>query len=188
MNVRFINPFIRSCHLLFNGHLGMNVKVDKPHLKKRSDPPLENGIVIDVSLTGSVEGQVKLLFAESVALALANALLMTTDTKVSASTYDALREVANMIVGKAKQDFPGEATRFSIPKVVSSQVGDWKYDRHVLVVPLISLAGAMRIEVSLASAKQPAPVIVDPDVNQGQVDELVAKLLREQESPLQKVA
>jgi len=161
----------------------MKVVVGKPHM--RGPVSLEShstsGVGIAVLLSGSVKGRVKIYFTKSVALSLAGSLSGTTHESVDESTQDALREVANMIVGSAKREFPGGLTKISPPKVVSNGQDDWTNERNILVVPLQCMAGAMQIEVKIQSVEAKPAVEVpkfQPGVDASQVNDLVERLLK----------
>ncbi len=184
MDVRFINPFIRSCHHLFDRHLGMKITVARARMKgSPTDSPPHFALAIAVDLNGAVRGRVKILFEKSVALALAGSLSGVTHERIDEATYDALRELANILVGTAKREFPGNLTNIGVPQVVSTSHDEFKRDRHVLVVPLSSMAGKIQIEVKIQAVANAGPApkasakMADPAVDEEQVDEMVAKLL-----------
>jgi len=187
MDVRFINPFIRSCHQLFDRHLGMVVTVEKPYVKGTRDSELREQIVsIAVDLSGAVRGRVLVHFGESVAIALADSFAGRAHPQIDSHTKDALRELANIMVGSAKREFPGELTKISPPRLITSSIDEMRNERGVLVIPLTCVAGRMYIEVKIQSISDKeaileqafaAPTFLEPAVNEEQVQEMVQRIL-----------
>ncbi|CAN5578191.1 hypothetical protein BH10PLA1_BH10PLA1_21080 [soil metagenome] len=190
MDVRFINPFIRSCHHLFDRHLGMSVTVEKPFVKgTRPSEPSELAVSIAIDLSGAVRGWVIVHFNESVATALAHSFTGDTHQHIDTSTKDALRELTNIMVGSAKREFPGDLTQISPPRILPSSIDSTKQERGVLVIPLKCVAGRFEIEVKIQSISEAqmilersfaAPIFVEPDVNEIEVQEMVQRLLSAQ--------
>lgn len=164
MDVRFINPFLTAVGLVFRTTADMSVSLGKPRLKLPNDC---SGRIYTVSamieLSGNVQGVVSLRFCVPVIMALVKAMTGETPQQIDADCLDALGEVANMVVGNAKKDFPlGEVT-ISTPKVAVTDPLDAP---PVLVLPFECAAGRFLIEARIQSCPTPkkAAERVDPEL------------------------
>jgi chemotaxis protein CheX len=148
MDARFINPFLIAVQNIFETMIDVNFKLGKPSLKKDTVPSYEvSGII---GLSGSVSGCVVLNLSKDIALQLASALLDEKLTEVNEDCTDAIGEIANMIAGNAKTDFPVENTSISVPSVV---IGKHKIT-YPSGVPIVSIpcetsAGRLVIDIAL---------------------------------------
>ncbi len=116
MDVRYINPFLNAVQNVFETMINVPYSLGKPSLKKDFNSSHEVSGIIGIS--GEVTGCVVVSFPETIALQLASELLGETFTKVDADCTDAIGEIANMIAGDAKKDFPEGDTTISVPSVV----------------------------------------------------------------------
>ncbi len=157
MDVRYINPFLTSLSNLFQTMLQVPFLLGKPYLKKDRDPLYEISAIIGIS--GNVTGSVVISLSNTVAVQLASALIGEELEEPNADCVDALGEIANMIVGGAKKDFPGAQNTISLPSVV---LGRHKvaYPKHVPIIsiPCDTSAGRMAIDIALKEIHSPAQV------------------------------
>jgi chemotaxis protein CheX len=133
MDVKFINPFIVAVQNIFDTMIDLSFSLGKPALKKDNVPSYEiSGII---GLSGSVSGCVVINLSREIALQLASALLDEAFTEVDDDCIDAIGEIANMIAGNAKTDFPVDNTSISVPSVV---VGKHKMN-YPSGIPIVSI-------------------------------------------------
>jgi hypothetical protein len=114
-------------------------------------------------LKGATEGMVSMRFCEPVVSSLVKALTGALPAEVDSDCLDALGEIANMVVGNAKREFPLGGTSISTPKVGMS---DPMVMPPVLVMPFRCSAGRFLVEFRLMTGGQtePAPQFTDPDL------------------------
>jgi chemotaxis protein CheX len=150
MDVKYINPFITAVKKLFNTMIEVPFKLGKPSLKKGSVPAYEISSII--GLSGTVTGCVVINLSREIALQLVSALIGEEVTDLDDDCTDAIGEIANMIAGNAKTDFPCEGTSISVPSVV---VGKHKVSYPsglpIIAIPCITDKGELVIEVALKS-------------------------------------
>ena len=132
MDVKYINPFLVAVENVFNTMLELPFTLGKPALKK--EPVPENEISSIIGLSGDVTGCVVINLSRKLALRLASALLDEEITDIDEDCTDAIGEIANMIAGNAKTDFPSGNTSISVPSVV---IGQHKM-RYPQGIPVIS--------------------------------------------------
>lgn len=148
MDVRYINPFLTAVTNIFETMIDVPLTVGKPGLKRTLEASHEiSGII---GLSGSVTGCVVISLSEAIALQLASALLGDDFDKVDEDCIDAIGEIANMIAGNAKTDFPGDESAISVPSVIigKHQVA---YPRGIPIIsiPCSTDKGPMVIDVAL---------------------------------------
>ncbi len=132
MDVKYINPVLSSIKDVFSMMLQMPVTIGKPQLKNDNEPRYDISCII--GLSGSITGSVVITLSEEVAFELASALSGEEVTKIDEDCIDAIGEIANMIAGGAKKDFPGDNS-ISVPGVV---VGKHKV-MYPKGIPIISI-------------------------------------------------
>ena len=148
MDVKFINPFLVAVQNIFDTMIDLSFSIGKPALKKDPVPSYEvSGII---GLSGSVSGCAVINLSKELALKLASALLDEEFTELNDDCTDAIGEIANMIAGNAKTDFPVENTSISVPSVV---VGKHKMT-YPSGVPIVSIpcetsGGQLVIDIAL---------------------------------------
>lgn len=148
MDVKYINPFIIAVKKLFNTMIDVPFKLGKPSLKKGNVPGYEiSGII---GLSGTVTGCVVINLSEEIALQLVSALIGDEVEELDEDCTDAIGEIANMIAGNAKTDFPSPGTSISVPSVV---IGKHKVSYPsglpIISIPCITDKGELVIEVAL---------------------------------------
>jgi len=148
MDVRYINPFLKSVKNVFNTMINVPFTLGKPGLKKDNIPSYEISGIIGIS--GEVTGCVVVSLSQGVAIQLASALLDEEVGSMNDDCADAIGEIANMVAGDAKRDFPKGNTSVSIPTVV---IGKHKV-AYPSSIPIISIpcktnSGELSIDVAL---------------------------------------
>jgi len=148
MKVEYINPFITAVRALFDTMIDLPLELGKPFIKKENVPDYEISSMI--GLSGSVTGCVSINISKDLGLILASELLGDHITEIDADCTDAIGEIANMIAGNAKTDFPSEGVTISVPTVV---VGKHKV-AFPSGIPIVSIPcntgkGQLMIDVAL---------------------------------------
>jgi chemotaxis protein CheX len=148
MDVKYINPFINAVKKLFSTMIDVPFKLGQPTLKKANIPEYEiSGII---GLSGTVSGCVVINLSREIALQLVSALIGDEVSELDDDCTDAIGEIANMIAGNAKTDFPSDGTSISVPSVV---VGKHKVSYPsglpIIAIPCLTDKGEMVIEVAL---------------------------------------
>jgi len=148
MDVKYINPFVTAVKKLFNTMIEVPFKLGQPSLKKGNVPAHEiSGII---GLSGTVTGCVVINLSKNIALQLVSALIGDEVTEMNDDCTDAIGEIANMIAGNAKTDFPSEGTTISVPSVV---IGKHKVSYPsglpIIAIPIVTDKGELVIEVAL---------------------------------------
>jgi len=116
MDIRYINPFLSAVQNVFETMINVPYTLGKPSLKKNQTSSFEISGIIGIS--GEVTGCVVVSFPEVIALELASELLGEKMEKVDEDCTDAIGEIANMVAGDAKKNFPESNTTISVPSVV----------------------------------------------------------------------
>ncbi|MFH1984194.1 MAG: chemotaxis protein CheX [Pseudomonadota bacterium] len=148
MDVKYINPFLVAVENVFNTMLELPFKLGKPTLKKEPVPEQEISSII--GLSGDVSGCVVINLSKELALRLASALLDEELTEIDEDCTDAIGEIANMIAGNAKTDFPAGNTSISVPSVVIGR-HKMRYPQGIPVIsfPCITDSGQLIIDLAM---------------------------------------
>ncbi|MCP4712870.1 MAG: chemotaxis protein CheX [Planctomycetes bacterium] len=155
MNVKYINPFLTSIKNVFDTMLQVPFAMGKPQIKEDNVPRYDvSGII---GLSGGVTGCVVINLSEELAFQLAEALSGEKYTEFDDDCSDAIGELANMIAGGAKKDFPGENNSISVPSIVIGK-HRVKYPSGVpiLTIPCDTSAGRLTVDVALKECPVPA--------------------------------
>jgi len=154
MDVKYINPFLVSIRNVFDTMLQIPFNIGKPSVKEDKVPRYDiSGII---GLSGSVTGCVVLNLSQELALQLASALTGEDIPEVDGECTDAIGEIANMIAGGAKKDFPGEDNSISVPSIVigKHQVS-YPSGLPIISIPCDTGAGRLAVEVALQESAVP---------------------------------
>ena len=116
MDVKYINPFLNAVQNVFETMIKVPYTLGRPKIKKDDASSFEVSGIIGIS--GEVTGCVVVSFPTAIALQLASSLLGEELTEVDGDCTDAIGEIANMVAGDAKKDFPKGDTTISVPSVV----------------------------------------------------------------------
>ena len=148
MDVKYINPFLISIKNIFNTMIDVPFQLGKPHVKKEGVPYFEVSGVI--GLSGSVVGSVVISLSEQLALQLASALACEEMTELNDDVTDAIGEIANMIAGGAKKEFPGDQNAISTPSVI---IGKHRVvypsDTPIICIPCETSMGRLAVDVAV---------------------------------------
>lgn len=116
MDVKYINPFVRSICNTFETMCGMKVSVGKAELKTTNEPLTDVSSIIGFS--GDAAGSVVLHFTFETASKIATAFAGIEITPSHPDFCDAIGELANMVAGGAKSTFEGLNISISLPNVI----------------------------------------------------------------------
>jgi chemotaxis protein CheX len=148
MDVKYINPFVKAVTNVFTTMIEIPYKLGKPSLKKDRHPTYE--ISGFIGLTGTVSGCAVINMDKNVALQLVSALIGEEVTELDGNCTDAIGEIANIIAGNAKTDFPTEGTSISVPSVVVGKHNvSYPSGLPIVCIPCITEKGEMVLEVAL---------------------------------------
>ena len=148
MKAAYINPFINAVQRLFQTMMALPLHIGQPGLNREARPGHDICGVIEVS--GDVTGRVVVSMPEPVAVRLASELLGDILERLDDDAIDAVGEIANMIAGNAKTDFPGGASAISVPRVVIGRDGVcYPPATPVIHIPCETDKGPLHIDVAL---------------------------------------
>ncbi len=157
MDVRYINPFLQSIKDIYNTMIDVPFNLGKPFIKEDKVPMYDISAII--GLTGLADGCVVLNMSKPIALQMSSALIGEELEEVDDDCVDAVGEIANMIAGGAKKNFPGDNNSISVPSVI---IGKHKvgYPRGIPIIsiPCETNAGRMVIDIALKTVPVPATV------------------------------
>ena len=150
MDAVYIKPFVDAVDNIFKTMLDLPFTLRKPYIKKNPEPQFEVSSIIGMS--GGVSGCVVINLDEALALQLASELLDEEMTEINEDCIDAIGEIANMIAGNAKTDFPDENCSISVPSVV---IGRHKtsYPQGIEVISIPCEAGVGELIIDVAIKK-----------------------------------
>ncbi len=157
MDVRYINPFVKSICNVFDTMCGLQVTVGKPGMKTDHLPLTDVSSVIGFS--GDAAGSVVLDFSFDIASKIASTFAGTEITPEHPDFADALGELTNMIAGGAKCQFEGLNISISLPNVIVGHNHNVSASKVAprIVIPCTTNVGTFHVEVGMVLAnKQPA--------------------------------
>ena len=149
MNVRFINPFVKSVCNTFETMCGLKIAVGKPEMKTNDEPLTDVSSVIGFS--GDAAGCVVLHFSFDIASKVATAFAGVDITPEHPDFADAVGELANMVAGGAKCQFEGLNISISLPNVIVGHNHNVSASKNAprIVIPCSSDAGTFLVEVGM---------------------------------------
>ena len=153
MDIRYINPFIKSIQNIFKTMLSAEVEFGKPRVMAADEPrPDVSGII---GFSGDANGSVVLSFSKDVAVKVASTFAGAVVEMHSEDFADAIGELANMVAGGAKSEFQGLNINISLPSVIIGEGHEVSrsgvYPR--LVIPCTSTLGTFVVGVSMKVQK-----------------------------------
>ncbi len=153
MDVRLINPFVKSVKRVFETMVHVKMTVGKPYVKPDNcDPSEVSGII---GFSGDAAGCVVISFSKDVAVAAASKFAGVEIGADHPDFSDAIGELANMVAGNAKMEFTDVNIRISLPSVVigdSFVVSNSKSSPRI-VIPCESELGKLFVEVGMELGK-----------------------------------
>lgn len=156
MDVRFINPFIKSIRNVYKTMMSVEVTFGKPFVKNSGDTNPDVSAVIGYS--GDASGAVVIAYQKDAAIKTASSFAGEELDVHHPDFADALGEIANMIAGGAKAEFEGLDINISLPSVIvgdNHEVSNSKVHPS-LTIPCESSLGAFKVHVSMKAAKPAA--------------------------------
>ena len=148
MDVRYINPFLTAIQNIFDTMIGIDMLVGQPGLKTDREPAYEVSSII--GLTGDVKGCVVVNLSEKTALKFASALLGDEITELDDDCTDAIGEIANMIAGNAKTEFPEGTTSISVPSVVTGKHKvTYPSGLPIITIPCETDEGSLIVDIAI---------------------------------------
>ncbi len=148
MDPAYIKPFVLAVKRVFETMITVPFSLGKPTLKKGNEVPHEISSII--GLSGNVSGSVVISLTHEVAFQLVSHLIGEEVDEIDEVCTDAIGEIANMIAGNAKTDFPTEDNSISVPSVV---VGKHKVSYPsgipIITIPCSTDKGGIVIDIAL---------------------------------------
>lgn len=153
MDVRFINPFVKSICNTFETMCGLKVSVGSPALKT-SDKPLTDVSGV-IGFSGDAAGSVVLHFSFDIASKIATAFSGEEITPEHPDFADAIGELANMVAGGAKAKFEGLNISISLPNVIVGKDHNVSASKSTprIVVPCTTEVGTFQVEIGMVLSK-----------------------------------
>lgn len=153
MDVRYINPFVKSITNTIKTMCGVAVNVGKPELKQGDDPSSDVSSVIGFS--GDAAGSVALLFNFEVASKMASAFAGTEIDQDHEDFADAIGELANMVAGGAKAQFEGLNISISLPNVIHGKNHNISGSKSAprIIIPCNTDMGTFYLEIGMVLSK-----------------------------------
>ncbi|MEL7474190.1 MAG: chemotaxis protein CheX [Planctomycetota bacterium] len=155
MDPRYISPFVSSVQNVFSTMLQLPVTVGEPRLKERG--AASHDVTAIIGMSGDVVGSVALSFPADTAhhiVALFSGMDLDRDHPDFA---DAVGELANMICGGAKAQFPSDGrASISVPSVVLGKGHSVSQQSNVpcVVIPCDTDCGDLVIEVAIRQSQE----------------------------------
>jgi chemotaxis protein CheX len=148
MNPNYIKPFVAATKRVFETMIMVPFSLGKPQLKKGTETPHEISSII--GLSGNVTGCVVIGLSSPVAFQLVSGLIGEDVTELNADCTDAIGEIANMIAGNAKTEFPSANNAISVPSVVigKHQIS-YPSGIPIISIPCSTDKGQMIIEIAI---------------------------------------
>ncbi len=156
MDVRFINPFVKSICNTFETMCSLPVTVKKPEMKTDNGPTSDVSSIIGFS--GDAAGSVALHFSFDTASQLATKFAGIDITPEHDDFADAIGELANMVAGGAKAQFQGVDVSISLPNVIVGLNHNLSASKSVprIIIPCDTELGSFIVEIGMILTKQPA--------------------------------
>lgn len=153
MDVRYINPFVRSITNTFETMCSLPVVVGKPELKSNDGPGTDVSSVIGFS--GDAAGCVVLHFSFEIASKVATRFAGIDITPEHPDFADAIGELANMVAGGAKGQFDGLKISISLPNVIVGENHNFSASRIAprIVIPCDTEVGRFNVEIGMELGK-----------------------------------
>jgi len=156
MDVRYINPFVKSVCNTFETMCGLPVTLHKPQLKTNDEPPHEVCGIIGFS--GDAVGSVVLSFSFDTASKVATMFAGVEIRPEHADFAEAIGELADIVARGAKAQFHGLDISISLPNVIVGEHHNVSTSRLSprIIIPCVTDAGQFSVEVDMVLAKEPA--------------------------------
>ena len=151
MDVRLINPFIKSTERVFRLMVGCPVVPQTPQVFSSLPAGAEMCNAV-INMEGGARGAVVLRFPSNIVLPVGMAFAGGSISFHDA--YDALGELANMIVGSAKRDLSQRLVSITVPQIVigDNDLGEVSLLSPWLYVPFTTSVGSFYLSVSITKS------------------------------------
>ncbi len=159
---QIVNAVVAATQEVFSTMLAMEVRVGEPYSEQA--PNVSDGVVAFLGLAGRWSGTGMLSCPPALAAKLAAQLLMseTAEDAITEEVLDAVAEIANMVIGNAKNVMEEELgpMGMSIPTVIygrnftTRSVGQGAW----LVIPFHCGEHQLEVRICLAPSREAAPV------------------------------
>lgn len=157
MKVCYINPFLRATREVMEAMVHVPFVQGRPSLKYSGDRLHKlYDLSVVIQLSGAVKGLAVVSLSQPVACALAGGLAGVAFTELVPECCDAIAELANMIVGAAKRDFPGGQVVMSVPAVTKTAEVEYNDLEFSILIPCDTPHGRFAIEVAVHEDAHPA--------------------------------
>jgi chemotaxis protein CheX len=154
VDVAYINAFVKAVKEVLASTVQIPVTRCTPHLKEWGEKTHKVcQLSVCIGLSGPVNGLVVASFTEHVACQLASTFAGSPLTPGSPDCYDAISELANIIVGNAKNNLPVEGVSVTVPTLCPTVQVQYPPGIPVIVIPFDSASGRIRLEVALRMKK-----------------------------------
>lgn len=155
VNPKLVVPFVNSVREVFSTMVKAATTVERPHLKEHPSPSYDVSGVIGFS--GGIVGSVVVSFQKDAALKLVEGFAGMAIEFASPDFADAIGELTNMIVGRAKKDM-GAIANISIPSVIigTGHTIARLSDVPTLVIPCKTSVGDFCVEVNIKKTAESA--------------------------------
>ena len=149
MDVRFINPFLKSLCNTYETMCNLSVTVGSPELKTDDNPRSDVSSVIGFS--GDAAGCVVLHYSFDIASKVASAFAGIEIDPDHPDFADAIGELANMVAGGAKSKFKGLDISISLPNVIVGKNHNVSASKSSprIVIPCTTSQGTFQMEVGM---------------------------------------
>ena len=159
MDARYINPFLKSICNTFETMCSLPVALGTPELKTNNE--LRTEVAGIIGFSGDAVGTVVLNFSYDTATKIATRFAGVEITEITPDHddfADAIGELAHMVAGGAKSQFPGLDIAISLPNVIVGahhNVAASQASPRV-VIPCDTEAGSFFVEIGMVLAEEPA--------------------------------
>lgn len=153
MSAELMNPFYRATREVFSLMLDLDVQRGMEQLHQDHAEREHTKAYVSIGITGDLEGSIMYAFPESMTLEMVKIMSGMEMETLDDFVASALSEIVNIISGNAVTDFSlNDYSCDILPPVI--EVGVMPPVRpivsgHVLVLPIDTLIGPLRVEVDL---------------------------------------
>lgn len=152
MNVKYINPFVKSVYNAMKTMLKTAPERGAPHMKDHNKAQGDISGIVGFAAK-NIYGTLALSFPKATAIKALKLMVGDTVTEITDDVRDLIGELANIIIGGAKQEYVKLGLPFdiSIPTVVvgAAHTITHKGGTPVLVIPFTLDGSDFRVEVSM---------------------------------------
>ncbi len=151
MNVEFINPFLNSIVNVLSTMAMMEVKPEKPTLKKGQEARGDVTGLIGMT-SDKAKGSLAITFSESVILEISQRMLGEAPPSIDETVTDLVGEITNMVCGGAKRELADKGYDFdlAIPGMITGKnhTVTHKAKGPAVLIPFNTESGEFYLEVA----------------------------------------